>query len=75
MDVGDDGYSVPPPPRDVLHLKAPAVSALHQVIIDAILRANITDRWQLTLRRLMSYVYGAPIFDVSRSHAATQHSR
>ena len=29
----------------------------------------------LTLRRLMSYIYGAPILDVSRSHATTQHSR
>ena len=31
-------------------------------------------RW-LTLRRLMSYIYGAPILDVSRSHTTTQHSR
>jgi hypothetical protein len=31
--------------------------------------------WSLTLRWLMSYVYGAPILDVSRSHTATQHSR
>jgi len=29
----------------------------------------------LTLRRLMSYIYGAPTLDVSRSHTATQHSR
>jgi len=29
---------------------------------------------RLTLRRLMSYIYGAPILDVSRSHT-TQHSR
>ena len=29
----------------------------------------------LTLRRLMSYIYGAPIPDVSRSHTTTQHSR
>jgi len=29
----------------------------------------------LTFRRLMSYMYGAPILDVSRSHATTQHSR
>jgi len=29
----------------------------------------------LTLRRLMSYIYGAPILDVSRSHSTTQHSR
>jgi len=31
--------------------------------------------WCLTLRRLMSYIYGAPILDVSRSHTTTQHSR
>ena len=29
----------------------------------------------LTHRRLMSYIYGAPILDVSRSHTTTQHSR
>ena len=29
----------------------------------------------LTLRLLMSYVYGAPILDVSRSYTTTHHSR
>ena len=29
----------------------------------------------LTLRLLMSYIYGAPILDVSRSHTTTQQSR
>ena len=29
----------------------------------------------LTLRLLMSYIYGAPILDVSRSYATTHHSR
>jgi len=29
----------------------------------------------LTLRWLMSYIYGATILDVSRSHTTTQHSR
>jgi hypothetical protein len=29
----------------------------------------------LTIRLLMSYIYGAPILDVSRSHTMTQHSR
>ena len=29
----------------------------------------------LTFRRLMSYIYGAPILDVSRSHTTKQHSR
>jgi len=31
--------------------------------------------YNLTLRVLMSYIYGAPILDVSRSHTTTQHSR
>jgi len=29
----------------------------------------------LTFRLLLSYIYGAPIPDVSRSHTTTQHSR
>ena len=29
----------------------------------------------LNLRRLMSYIYGAPILDVSRSHTTTHQSR
>ena len=29
----------------------------------------------LNLRLLMSYIYGAPILDVSRSHTTTHHSR
>jgi len=29
----------------------------------------------LTFRLLMSYIYGAPILNVSRSHTTTQHSR
>ena len=29
----------------------------------------------LTLRLLMSYIYGAPILDVSRSHTTTHQSR
>ena len=40
---------------------------------------EITNRFaaleNLTLRQLMSYIYGAPILDVSRSHTTTQHSR
>jgi len=29
----------------------------------------------LTLKLIMSYIYGAPILDVSRSHTTTHHSR
>ena len=38
-------------------------------------RRVVTVLTHLTLRRLMSYIYGAPILDVSRSHTTTQHSR
>ena len=41
-------------------------------LIRMIYRVAITS---LTLRRLMSYIYGAPILDVSRSHTTTRHSR
>ena len=51
----------------------------HQLPEDGIIRnIQIIIRIQytaLTLRRLMSYIYGAPILDVSRSHTTTQHSR
>ena len=30
---------------------------------------------KLTFRLLMSYIYGAPTLDASRSHTATHHSR
>ena len=40
-------------------------------LIDFVLHFSIS----LTLRRLMSYLYGAPILDVSRSHTTTHHSR
>ena len=36
---------------------------------------NSSTIFTLTLRLLMSYIYGAPILDVSRSHTTTQHSR
>jgi len=36
---------------------------------------NFLHTYSLTLRWLMSYIYGAPILDVSRSHTTTQHSR
>ena len=36
---------------------------------------QLTTTNNLTLRLLMSYIYGAPILDVSRSHTRTHHSR
>jgi len=38
-------------------------------------RLSKHDTVQLTLRRLMSYIYGAPILAVSRPQTTTQHSR
>jgi len=38
-------------------------------------KTAIIRQFPLTLRRLMWYIYGAPILDVSRSHTTTQHSR
>jgi hypothetical protein len=38
-------------------------------------RDKSTIKFYSTLRLLMSYIYGAPILDVSRSHTTTQHSR
>jgi len=35
----------------------------------------VLDKQILTLRLLMSYIYGAPILDVSRSYTTTHHSR
>ena len=36
---------------------------------------NISSEGHLTLRLLMSYIYGAPNLDVSRSHTTTQHGK
>jgi len=43
----------------------------HHILHVSSIRVNVI----LTHRRLMSYIYGAPILDVSRSHTTTQHSR
>jgi len=47
-----------------------ALLGAHHFLHDSRIRVKL-----LTLRRLMSYIYGAPILDVSRSHTTTQHSR
>ena len=43
--------------------------------VSKLAKQRIRIRCKLTLRRLMSYIYGAPILDISRSHTTTQHSR
>ena len=47
----------------------------HLFIVTYINYYHVIFNYSLTLRRLMSYIYGAPILDVSRSHTTTQHSR
>jgi hypothetical protein len=55
------------------------VHSLHSMVAKMIhlqiLTENVLVTTKLTLRWLMSYIYGAPILDVSRSHTTTQHSR
>jgi len=53
-----------------------ATCPAHFIILDLITQIIFGEEYSsLTLRRLMSYIYGAPILDVSRSHTTTQHSR
>ena len=47
-----------------------ALLAAHHFIHVSRIRVKL-----LTYRLLMSYIYGPPILDVSRSHTTTQHSR
>jgi len=47
-----------------------ALLGAHHFLHVSRIRVNL-----LTFRLLMSYIYGAPILDVSRSHTTTQHSR
>jgi hypothetical protein len=53
----------------------PKHNTLNLCIVKRIKCNNITYNTCLTLRLLMSYMYEAPILDVSRSHTTTQHSR
>jgi hypothetical protein len=65
------------PPRRISHCHLSTVLySVHFVIILAAWGCAMSWWWShLTLRLLMSYIYGAPILDVSRSHTMTQHSR
>jgi len=60
------------------HLQTSSVTAVgrRNIFYTNITRPEQTAcKFQLTLRLLMSYIYGAPILDVSRSHTTRQHSR
>ena len=50
-------------------------SAVWSVTVSEEHMITVSENRMLTLRILMSYIYGAPILDVSRSHTTTHHSR
>jgi len=60
-----------------------SIHAVKQAVFDKVYKTGILtscvaterEKFTLTLRRLMSHIYGAPILDVSRSHTTTQYSR
>ena len=73
---GETGPSGPPPSLPVKLVRVFGSFVLISVFMPLSTeqqKQSLTEH--LTLRRLMSYIYGAPILDVSRSHTTTQHSR
>ena len=50
-------------------------NSILQISTTANIDLKFVSNSMLTLRLLMSYIYGAPILDVPRSHTTTQHSR
>ena len=50
-------------------------SNVHELVDSGVEERRLTFVRSLTLRLLMSYIYGAHILDVSRSHTTTQHGR
>jgi len=51
------------------------IKYMHRIVLSFVACLVLQYISTLTLRRLMSYIYGAPILDVSRPHTTTQHSR
>ena len=51
------------------------VGGLIKILVGGTVVYTVNQYRNLTLRLLMSYIYGAHILDVSRSHTTTQHSR
>jgi len=66
----------PPPPLNPLNAKLNPICYLLALLgAHHFLHVSRIRVKSLTFRLLMSYIYGAPILDVSRSHTTTQHSR
>jgi len=66
--------------RNNPHIKCTGVYCawiVNNAVTSELFGVQLSGSWipSLTLRRLMLYIYGAPILDVSRSHTTTQHSR
>ena len=59
----------------ILFFEINKVSKVHPRTVHEGPEGEYSSTISLTLRRLMSYIYGASILDVSRSHTMTQHSR
>jgi hypothetical protein len=63
--------------KDALNPLSPELNPIYYLLAFAhdFLHVSRIRVKSLTLRLLMSYIYGTPILDVSRSHTTTQHSR
>jgi len=75
-------FSVPPLAPPIIHVRLNPLNPelnpicyLLALLAHHFLHVSRIRVKSLTLRLLMSCIYGAPILDVSRSHTTTQHSR
>jgi len=59
----------------VVAIYVPLAVRINKFSISQCIHMLLNYKNALTLRLLMSYIYGAPILDVSRSYTTTQHSR
>ena len=73
----NNGYVSPPAPlfSDYWRAFSFVLLRMEQRFLSSLFSLVTLTKCGLTLRLLMSYIYGAPILDVSRSHTTTQHSR
>jgi len=78
-DIHYDGIPFPLPSQSAhinpLNDELNPICYLLALLVHHFLHVNRIRVKSLTLRLLMSHIYGTPILDVSRSHTTTQHSR